>query len=324
AGCTDVDACNFDSEATLNDGSCEAFDECGVCGGDNSSCSGCTDATACNYDTSVIIDDSSCEFFFDECGICGGDNTTCADECGIPNGDNSTCADDCGVPYGDNTTCADECGVLNGDNSTCLDDCGVPNGDNSTCFISCGDEIEHVGYSYSTVQIGDQCWFSENCRYIPEGQLSGWSTNGISTTEPRYYYHLDQESAYNTYGALYNWPAVMTGDLCPSGWHIPSDGEFTELTDFLGGESVAGYAMKSTSGWEGENGSNSSGFNGLPGGFLWDEFGWLVTVGGWGCWWTSSEYDYRSMGRMVSHDDDSVVRNQFDRDRGFSARCVQD
>ena len=59
----------------------------------------------------------------------------------------------------------------------------------------------------------------------------------------------------------------MTEGICPSGWHIPSEGEFTELTDFLGGESVAGGKMKSTYGWNNEgNGSNSSGFNGLPGG----------------------------------------------------------
>ncbi len=53
----------------------------------------------------------------------------------------------------------DECGVLNGDNSTCADECGVPNGDNSTCFTTCGDLVSHESYDYSTVQIGDQCWF---------------------------------------------------------------------------------------------------------------------------------------------------------------------
>ena len=72
------------------------------------------------------------------------------------------------VLNGDNSTCIDECGIPNGDNSTCADDCGVPYGDNSTCFTTCGDDIEHEGYDYSTVQIGDQCWFRENCRYLPE------------------------------------------------------------------------------------------------------------------------------------------------------------
>ena len=61
----------------------------------------------------------------------------------------------------------------------------------------------------------------------------------------------------------------MTDEICPSDWHVPTDAEFTQLTDFLGGESVAGDAMKSTSGWNGGgNGSNSSGFEGLPGGIV--------------------------------------------------------
>ena len=75
----------------------------------------------------------------DQCGVCGGDDSTCSDECGVPNGDNSTCSDDCGVPNGDNSTCSDDCGVPYGDNSTCADLCGVPNGDNSSCQ-GCTDE----------------------------------------------------------------------------------------------------------------------------------------------------------------------------------------
>ena len=200
----------------------------------------------------------------DECGVCGGNNSTCE-------------LDDCGVPYGDNSTCdLDECGVPNGDNSTCLDECGVPNGDNSTCFTSCGDDMSHEGYNYSTVLIGEQCWFSENCRYLPE--VSDPSIN--STTEPHYsvygYTGTDVTAAqatsnYETDGVLYNWPAVMTEGICPSGWHIPSDEEFTELTDFLGGESVAGGKMKEAGldHWNSPNtgATNSSGWTGLPGGY---------------------------------------------------------
>ena len=143
---------------------------------------------------------------------------------------------------------------------------------NYTCAHSCGDDINHEGYDYSTVQIGDQCWFSENCRYLPEVSPSSEG----SETEP-YYYVNDYQGTdlaaaqstenYAAYGVLYNWPAVMTEGICPSGWHIPTDEEFTQLTDFLGGASVAGLAIRSTSGWSsGCNGSNSSGFTGLPGG----------------------------------------------------------
>ena len=75
-GCTDPEACNYNPDATTDDGSCAVNDDCGDCGGDNSSCTGCTDAAACNYDPSALFDDGSC-LANDECGVCGGDNSTC-------------------------------------------------------------------------------------------------------------------------------------------------------------------------------------------------------------------------------------------------------
>jgi len=296
---------------------------------------GCSDDTACNYDSSASIDDSSC-LYYDECGVCDGDNSSCTDACGVVNGDNSTCLDACGVPNGDNSSCTDACGVVNGDYSTCLDACGVPNGDNSTCLdacgvvngtndcIACGDLISHEGYNYSTVQIGDQCWFSENCRYLPE--VSDPSID--STTEPHYsvygYTGTDVTAAqatanYATYGVLYNWPAVMTEGICPSGWHIPSDGEFTELTDFLGGEGVAGGKMKDNIQW---NGTNSSGWSGLPGGYRYS--GGFNLDGFDGDWWSASESGSDSWTRDLDYGNDNVNRYSNDRNYGFSARCVRD
>ena len=123
----------------------------------------------------------------------------------------------------------------------------------------------------------------------------------------------------------------MTEGICPSGWHIPSDGEFTELTDFLGGESVAGITMKSTSGWvESElgdgNGSNSSGFTGLPGGLRYS--GGFYDVGGNGYWWSASENAENgsySWSRRLSNYYYSVIRNDdYSNADGFSARCVRD
>ena len=113
----------------------------------------------------------------------------------------------------------------------------------------CGDLVSHEGYNYSTVQIGEQCWFSENCRYLP---VVSPSSAGSETSPYHYVYGYEGTTVsaaqatdnYATYGVLYNWPAVMTEGICPSGWHIPSDEEFTELTDFLGGESVAGGQMQ--------------------------------------------------------------------------------
>ena len=75
-GCTDPASCNYDADATIDDGSCADFDLCGVCAGDNSTCGGCTDSTACNFDPAAVIDDGSC-LTLDQCGVCGGDDSSC-------------------------------------------------------------------------------------------------------------------------------------------------------------------------------------------------------------------------------------------------------
>jgi uncharacterized protein (TIGR02145 family) len=171
-------------------------------------------------------------------------------------------------------------------------------------FTTCGDDIEHEGYDYSTVQIGDQCWFSENCRYLPEVSPS----SAGSETSPYYYVYgyegIDVTAAqatsnYETYGVLYNWLAVMTAGICPSGWHIPTDLEWQTMEISLGmsvSEAASefwrgtdeGYQMKSSSGWNsGGNGSNSSGFTGLPGGDRYSS-GFRYN-GNYGFWWSASE-----------------------------------
>jgi uncharacterized protein (TIGR02145 family) len=198
----------------------------------------------------------------------------------------------------------------------------------------CGDAIEHEGYGYSTRQIGDQCWFAENCRYLPEVSTSDQG----SETEPYYYVYgyegTDVASAqatvnFDTYGVLYNWPAVMTEGICPSGWHVPADSEFTQLTDFLGGESVAGGKMKEAGyeHWNSPNtgATNSSGFTCLPGGYRYSFFfSGFGNDGETGFWWSSTVSGSRSWNRKLYHDYDSVYRDDDDRFYGFSTRCVQD
>ena len=195
------------------------------------------------------------------------------------------------------------------------------------CSAACGDLVSHEGYDYSTVQIGDQCWFSENCRYLPEVSPS---IDG-SETDPYYYVYdyqgTDVEAAkatenYETYGVLYNWPAVMTEGICPSGWHVPSDEEFTQLTDFLGA-GVAGYAMKSTTGWNNNgNGSNSSGWAGLPNGVK--DFSGFNISGSHGFWWSSSVSGSESWRRVLNDSFSYVSRDDDNHLNGFSARCIQD
>jgi uncharacterized protein (TIGR02145 family) len=195
----------------------------------------------------------------------------------------------------------------------------------------CGDLVSHDGYNYSTVLIGEQCWFAENCRYLPSVSPSSES----SETDPYYYVYgyegttVSEAKAtenYAKYGVLYNWPAVMTEGICPSGWHIPSDGEFTQLTDFLGGEGVVGGKMKEAGydHWNSPNtgATNSSGWTGLPGGFRFS--GGFYFNGGKGNWWSASESGSYSWLRILSVDNGSVGRYNFIRSYGFSARCVRD
>ena len=167
---------------------------------------------------------------------------------------------------------------------------------------SCGEAITYAGVWYSTVQIGDQCWFAENLRTttylngdsIPQNLSNGdWS----STTSGAMAFYGNVP----TNSGLYNFFAVDDArGLCPSGWHVPTDGEWTILTDHLGGESVAGGQMKTTYGWENDgNGTNSSGFSGLPGGSRSSD-GYFDSAGNDGYWWSSSpdgsDAWYRSLG----------------------------
>jgi uncharacterized protein (TIGR02145 family) len=319
SGCTDVGSCNFDADAVVDDGTCQYEDECGVCGG--VSFAGCTDSYACNYDFEAGCDDGSCDYT-----CCPGPGC-CLDGqnwdwdlmgCVITNPTDSN---------------LDGCTDLND-----LMDLLAAYGTCAFAEFTCGDDIEHEGYDYSTVQIGDQCWFAENCRYLPAVSPS----SAQSTTDP-YYYVYDYQgtdvtsaqatSSFATYGVLYNWPAVMTEGLCPSGWHIPSDGEWQTLEISLGmsesdaaidgwrGSPVGDY-MKSTTGWSNNgNGLNPIGFIALPGGSNYS--GVFSSTGLYGHWWSASESGSSARRRVLNYYDD-VYRDAYNRDDGFSARCVRD
>jgi len=212
--------------------------------------------------------------------------------------------------------------------------------------FACGDPVSYQGYDYATVLIGDQCWFAENLRSenydngdaIPAGLSdSDWSstTSGATTvygegSSSCITYSPDGDAcdeawSLNEYGRLYNWYAVDEArGLCPSGWHVPTDGEWTVMTGFLGGENVAGVQMKTTYGWyDGGNGTNSSGFSGLPGGFR-DFSGYFSSAGSHGNWWSSSPVGSSAWFRYLGSNGESVYRNGDDRRSGFSVRCVRD
>ncbi len=138
------------------------------------------------------------------------------------------------------------------------------------------------GHSYGVVEIGDQCWFAENLRTtvyadgsaIPE-ETDNTAWAGLSTGA-RCDYDNDASNVA-TYGRLYNWYAATdAAELCPTGWHVPTDDEWTALETYLGANGhsgTEGAALKSTSGWAGANGTDDFGFSALPGGSRYDTDG---------------------------------------------------
>lgn len=186
------------------------------------------------------------------------------------------------------------------------------------------------GYA-QTVTIGTQVWTSKNLDVatyrngdvIPEVQdQNAWAKLTIGA----WCYYDNDAANGKKYGKLYNWYAVHDPrGLAPKGYHIPTHAEWTKLTDYLGGEEEAGTKMKSTSEWYNSgNGTNSSGFSGLPGGSRYYN-GTFYYIGYYGYWWSSTEYDTSSAwDRDLNDDDGSVRRGGDDKRSGFSVRCLRD
>ena len=145
-------------------------------------------------------------------------------------------------------------------------------------ITSCGGPTTATSVAEAEVSIGKQVWTTKNLEVetyrngeaiTQQQDATAWSK--LSTGA--WCYYENNTANGTTYGKLYNWFAVNDSrGLAPKGYHIPSDAEWKILTDYLGGESVAGTKMKSTSGWQNKgNGTNSSGFAELPGGTRMDE-----------------------------------------------------
>jgi uncharacterized protein (TIGR02145 family) len=186
--------------------------------------------------------------------------------------------------------------------------------------------VRFNGYDYPTVAIGAQCWFKENLRsdnYRNGDAIPGNLTNArwTSTSSGAQAVYDNKPSSLATYGRLYNWYAVNDArGLCPSGFHVPTDEEWAELEGTLGGRSVAGAAMKTTS-W---GGTNSSGFSALPGGYRGDGYGNFYDQGNDGDWWSSSPNGPVAWSRSMFSGNSNVLRYNYGTRYGFSVRCVRD
>jgi len=322
--CVDTGSCNYATNPTEP---CAYIDVLGICGG------GCVG----DGDGDGICDDvDTCMGDLDECGVCNGPGPT-------------------EIVIEDITILYDSVYAANID-TWFVYEIGADTTFSFTCAPSCGDPVSYQGYDYATVLIGDQCWFAENLRSenyengdaIPSNlSNSEWSSttsgavavygedSGCSNFSPDID-ACDPAQSLNEYGRLYNWYAVDDArDLCPSGWHVPTDGEWMTMEMALGmSEAQAnstgyrgtdqGTQMKTDYGWSnGVNGTNTSGFSGLPGGYRYFD-GNFYDAGDDGYWWSASPSGSSAWYRALSSSSGNVYRANYFPQDGFSVRCVRD
>jgi uncharacterized protein (TIGR02145 family) len=191
-----------------------------------------------------------------------------------------------------------------------------------------------------SVTIGTQTWMAENLncnvsgsKCPPEGEWGDLSDVNTTTCD--------------TYGRYYTWATAMAlpsncnstscaslinakhRGICPEGWHIPSDAEWTTLTDFAGGSSTAGTKLKATTNWACGNGTDDYGFSALPGGSGITSLGEIVLKGGsngyHGYWWSASEGNASNAWyRYIHCSYEKVERVNYYKTHFYSVRCVKD
>jgi uncharacterized protein (TIGR02145 family) len=210
---------------------------------------------------------------------------------------------------------------------------GVDAGLLQACQEIFGNVTDIEGNSYPTVLIGNQWWTAENLRTATyaNGEPIDNVTDNTAWTQlsAGAWCNTDNNTANDAiYGKLYNYyTTVDPRGLCPSGWHVPSDVEWTHLTSYLGGIPVAGGKMKSTAGWNAPNigATNESSFSGFPGSIRIFNSGNFGNVGDYGYWWSSSEYfSTDAWSRVLGNSHGAVYIMSHDNRSGFSVRCLRD
>lgn len=187
------------------------------------------------------------------------------------------------------------------------------------------------------VRIGKQVWMTRNLdvtRYRNGDRIPYVATPAkwASLTTGAWCWYKNDSANGRIYGKLYNWYAVNDPrGLAPEGWHVPSDAEWTTLTDYLGVR--AGGRMKATGTIEAGTGlwytpntdaTNSSGFTGLPGGFR-SDWGSFYLIGFYGYWWSSTDdFANGAWPRYLSYNDGYIGRGTNFKQNGFSVRCLRD
>jgi len=190
------------------------------------------------------------------------------------------------------------------------------------------------GNDYYTIKIGTQIWMTGNLKTTKYNDgtaipLVTSNTNWSALSTPGYCW-FSNDSTVNkaTYGAIYNWYTINTGKLCPTGWHVPTDADWTSLTSYLGGEVVAGGKLKETgiTHWQPPNigATNESGFTALPGGNR-SISGAFGSIGYNSGWWSSTESSTTAAPcRTLNYDASNVGRGDLLKMVGLYVRCLRD
>jgi uncharacterized protein (TIGR02145 family) len=192
------------------------------------------------------------------------------------------------------------------------------------------------GNVYTSVTIGTQVWMVENLKTTKFNDntnipLVSDNAQWAALSTPAYCWYNNYAPNKNNYGALYNWYSVNTGKLCPTGWHVPTDAEWTILTTFLGDESVAGGKLKETgtSKWYEPNtgATNETGFTAVPCGSRSSDGSFeSADQIRFDCyWWTpTTDVDYMAIVRYVDYFDSFVYPWEIYKESGMSVRCLKD
>lgn len=208
-----------------------------------------------------------------------------------------------------------------------------------------GEVKDFEGNTYKTIKIGNQTWMAENLRtttYRDGSKITivadstQWANNfNNSTTLPMMCWYKNDQATHtaNKFGALYNWYAINPAtngnkNVCPTGWHVPTQGDWTTLTTFLGVDAGGRMKVNGTQYWASPNAgaTNSSGFSGLPGGYR-DSDGSFAGFSKYGYSWSSTDGDddYDVAWTLPLYAKSAFVNwYLLTKANGFSVRCLRD
>jgi uncharacterized protein (TIGR02145 family) len=197
-----------------------------------------------------------------------------------------------------------------------------------------GVVLDNDGNTYKTIKIGEQVWMAENLKTTKYNDgndipLINNQTDWSNLITPGYcWYDFKEDPNKQVYGALYNFYVVNTGLLCPEGWHVPNELEWSTLFAYLGSAGEAGGKLKETGTkhWKDPNtgATNESRFTALPGGFIFST-GLFINKGATAYWWSSSPMNANAANAYHIHYNETLVNTgSLSNKCGNSIRCVKD